>query len=78
MQPIIRDSEDEDEEEFIVAEEHDVPKPTQQSSVSWMVAEADEILAQNPSQGLARTDDQSSLSTGELLLNDHVKLSSDI
>lgn len=72
MQPIIRDSEDEDEEEFLVPDEHVVSKPSQQSTNSWILAEADAILADNPSQGLDGTNeavDQSSLSTGQCCLN---------
>lgn len=68
MQPIIRDSEDEDEEEFLVPGEHAASKPSQQSTNSWMIAEADAILAENPSQGLDGMNeavDQSSLSTGQ-------------
>lgn len=68
MQPIIRDSEDEDEEELFVPNEHAISKPSQQSTNSWMIAEADAILAENPSQGLDDMNeavDQSSLSTGK-------------
>lgn len=60
MPRTIRDSEDEDEEEFVVPDDNAVSKPSQQSSISWIVAEAVAVLAQDLSQ-----DEQSSLSTGQ-------------
>lgn len=79
MQPIIGDSEDEDEEEFLVQEEEPVvSKPSQQSNHSWMNATVDEILADNPPSQRSEGADQSSLSTGEQFLVDVINAIADV